>query len=587
LASGLGRSAAARRASIVTGERRPIVAGFQRTETGLHHRFGPAFATIGSVNQDSPRGPAFYEHFFGFHRPPFSLAPDTRFRFQSASHAAALEQITYALERREPIIVVTGEIGTGKTLLCRTVVEQSGRKTFVSVINDPALDCDDLLKRMLEDFGVVSRDRTAMTPTSRHDLVHALQEFLRSLVPIQAHAAVIIDEAQHARPDVLEQFRLVSNVQDEQGTLLQIILVGQTDLDRLLAKPELRQLSQRVSRFVRLDPLSANELELYIRHRLGVAREQRLPSKFPGARELERELADWDGSPQDPPFTPDAIAAVGRISGGIPRVVNLLCDRALEAAFSTQLRKVDAPLIDTAAAALGLTAAAAPAASALPVWPEVEPAEHAEDSEAPSDGGARSKRYAIVAALFALAAAAAWFGVRQMSQPSRPDRVSSAPTPAPRPAAQPPAAQAPAAQAPAAQAPAAQAPAAQALPAQAASAAAAPLRPAATPPAAAQSTPPRASTPAPASPAPGTNAASSAPIAGQFEIVVASFHTTTRATEVAAAIAALPEPVHQRESGGWQQVLAGPYRSADDARAAQQRLERAGFTGTHLTPATR
>src|SRR5919201_5806412 len=128
-----------------------------------------------------------YEGFFGFGQTPFSLAPDTRFRFQSASHAAALAQVTYALERREPVVVVTGEIGTGKTLLCRTIVERLERKTFLSIVNDPLLERDELLKQMLQDFGVVSRDRTRLSPTSRHDLIRALQEFVSSLSSLQAH----------------------------------------------------------------------------------------------------------------------------------------------------------------------------------------------------------------------------------------------------------------------------------------------------------------------------------------------------------------------------------------------------------------
>ncbi|HJZ74918.1 MAG TPA: AAA family ATPase [Vicinamibacterales bacterium] len=524
------------------------------------------------MNHDSARGPAFYEDFFGFHRPPFSLAPDTRFRFQSASHAGALDQITYALERREPIIVVTGEIGTGKTLLCRTVVEQSGRKTFVSIINDPHLSCDDLLKRMLEDFGVVSRDRTVTTPTSRHDLVHALQEFLASLTPIQAHAAVIVDEAQHMQPEVLEQIRLVANIQDEHGTLLQLILVGQTDLDRLLSRPELLQLRQRVSRFVRLDPLTPAELSLYIQHRLGVARERAVPSNFPGARDLQRELAEWDRAGLDSAFTPEAVAAVGRISQGIPRVVNLLCDRALEAAYASKLRTVDAPLVSEAAVALGLASDAESVAPAESVWPKLGPvadaAEHAEATAA----APRARRYGVIAASLAVAAVMAWFGVREIGRRTGGASVPGAQTQPPQPVAPP----------------------------EAAPNAAAPAREAATPtppaPPAGAPAPAAATEPAPASPvapAPRTPAAAggsgvpSAPAGDRFEIVVASFRTATRATDVANAIAALPEPVRQRSTGGWQQVLAGPYASAEQARAAQQRLERAGFTGTHVTPAER
>src|SRR3954471_17538465 len=104
-----------------------------------------------------------YEQFFGLREPPFSLAPNPRYLFESASHAGVLQQLTYAIERREPLLVVTGEIGTGKTLLCRTVLERLDRKTFVSVINDPLLERDDLLKQMLQDFGVISTDRTGVS----------------------------------------------------------------------------------------------------------------------------------------------------------------------------------------------------------------------------------------------------------------------------------------------------------------------------------------------------------------------------------------------------------------------------------------
>jgi general secretion pathway protein A len=516
------------------------------------------------VNNDSPRGPAFYEHFFRFHRPPFSLAPDTRFRFQSASHAAAMTQITYALERREPIIVVIGEIGTGKTLLCRTIVEQTDRKTFVSVINDPQLDGDELLKRMLEDFGVLSKDRTRMTPTSRHDLVHALQEFLASLKPIHAHAAVIIDEAHHMQPEVLEQIRLVSNIEDERGTLLQIILLGQTDLEHVMAQPSLRQLSQRVSRFVRLEPLSSDELTHYIHHRLGVARARPVPANFPGARELERELAEWDSAEADFPFTQDAVSAVGRISRGIPRVVNLLCDRALEAAYASQLATADTPQIKAAAESLGLATDAQPtAAPSLRLRPDLERTETRAD-ESSAISVPQTGRYALIAALLALAAVAVWFGMRGLGQPSTPEPASQVqaapPQPAPHPQAVPPAA--------------------------------APAREPATPSATPATTPlaatPSAAAPAPASAPPATGTAPSSAAAGdRFEIVVASFRTAARATDVATAISALPEPVRQRSAGGWEQVIAGPYASADLAREAQQRLERAGFTGIHISPAAR
>jgi general secretion pathway protein A len=519
------------------------------------------------VNYESSREPGGYEQFFGFDQPPFSLAPDTRFRFDSASHAAALKEITYALERREPIVVVTGEIGTGKTLLCRTVIERSDRKTFVAIINDPQLQRDDLLTRMLEDFGVVSKDRAARAPIARHELVHALQEFLGSLAPIQAHAVVILDEAQHAQPDVLEQIRLVSNIQDERGTLLQIMLVGQPGLNDLLAQPELRQLTQRVSRFARLDPLTAPEVARYIGHRLAVARERTKGSALPGASELERELAAWDGSQPDAPFAPDAIAAVAQISGGIPRVVNLLCDRALEAAYRGGLRTVDASTINGAAGALGLAAAAKPAAAALPVWPQLAAADSAATPAPEPPAASSARRYGAIAATVAVVAIA-WFGVRSAARRSPGEPVSRpAPAAAPQPA----------------------------RPAQAASTPAAAPRDPATP------TPATEPTPAPSAPAPpvtttppatpprttGTGAAAPAPAGGAFEIVVASFRTEARAADVVTAITALGEPVQRRFIGGWQQVVAGPYASDDLVRAAQQRLARAGFSGTHITATSR
>ena len=124
-----------------------------------------------------------YEPFFGLNEAPFSIAPDTRFLFASASFSAALSQLGHSLDRREPLVVVTGEIGTGKTLLCRAVLQQLRRKTFLSVVNDPFLERDDLLKQLLQDFGVIGKDRVKLTETSRHDLIEALHAFLRSPSP--------------------------------------------------------------------------------------------------------------------------------------------------------------------------------------------------------------------------------------------------------------------------------------------------------------------------------------------------------------------------------------------------------------------
>ena len=317
-----------------------------------------------------------YEAFFGLNEPPFSLAPDPRFLFASESHSTALAQVAYALERREPLVVITGEIGTGKTLLCRTVLQQLRRKTFLSVVGDPLLERDDLIKQLLEDFGVISRDRSRVAAASRHDLFHALQSFLTSLAPIQAHAVVIIDEAQHLQPEVLEEIRLLSNVDDERGTLLQIILVGQTGLETLLARPDLRQLQQRVTRRLHLDPLNRDEVERYITHRLAMAR-----GGNAAHADHEPSLEAFASNGASVEFTPDAIHAVSQLSGGLPRVVNLLCDRALEEAFAVRVRRIDGPLIHAAAEMLGLSEPpasqvtidlAAPPIAVAPALPVIE-----------------------------------------------------------------------------------------------------------------------------------------------------------------------------------------------------------------------
>jgi type II secretory pathway predicted ATPase ExeA len=470
-----------------------------------------------------------YEPFFGFHNRPFSLAPDTRFVYQSASHRAGLTQVTYALERREPIVVVTGEIGTGKTLLCRTVLERLNRKTFVSTITDPRLGRDDLFRQMLLDFGVVSRDRTTWAPASRHDLFHALEEFLASIAPLHAHAVVIIDEAQHVRPDVLEDVRLVSNVHDERGTLLQIVLIGQHDLEDVLARPELRQLKQRVSRYVRLEPLSVTEVAGYLDHRLAVARERPVQSAFPGARELQRALTEWETPTSGATFTAEAVRAVSQLSQGVPRIVNLLCDRALEAAYATQSRIVDESFIAAAARALGVSARSDELDLPVTTSPDIVGAAAAAPAAAASTTPAvvRARRHLAAVGVVGVAAAALWLGQRHLNP-----RDGNGPTGQSRRTVE--------------------------------------------PQAAVQPAPVTLAPPAPPSP----------DVSDAFEIVVSSFHTAARANDVAAEVAALGEPARVRAAPGWQQVVAGPYRSRSQGQDAQQRLARAGFTGTQLAPAT-
>jgi general secretion pathway protein A len=517
-----------------------------------------------------------YEQFFGLNEPPFSLSPNPRFVYESAAHAAALAQVAYSIERREPLVVITGEIGAGKTLLCRTVTQRIQRKTFLSVINDPQLERDDLLTQLLEDFGVISKDRRNLTRASRHELFTTLQNFLLTLVPLQAHAVVVIDEAQHLQPDVLEQIRLLSNIDDARGTLLQIILVGQSDLEPLLSRPELRQFQQRVSRRFRLDPLRGDEVQQYIEHRLAVARSSP-PSQLPGRSELEREVAAWGITSPAVAFTPEATATIARLSDGLPRVINIICDRALEHAHGLRTRTIDAQVILTAASAVGMPAyvesrplpapaAAQPApaapealepaepeaAGALPLWPPSTAGRSSEKGDPVAFGAlARaveprsSRKWLTIGVPAAVAGAlAVWLGVRAVRAPEpvqpRPQEAAAVPSRQSAPATPP--AQSPA-EAPAAAAPASGAPG-----------------------------------DGPASPA----AVPRPPASAGFEIVVASFRTQARAEAVVDQVAALNLPARRRVADGWQQVILGPFRSRAEADAARQQLDSAGLTGSQI-----
>jgi general secretion pathway protein A len=532
---------------------------------------------IQSMIVDEPGRADGYESFFGLREPPFSLSPNPRFRFASASHSAALAQAAAAIERREPLVVIIGDIGTGKTLLCRTMLQELRRRTFLSVVDDPMLGRDDLLEQLLQDFGIISKDRARLTSPTRHDLVDALQAFLRSLAPIGAHAVVIVDEAQHLQPEVLEQIRLLSNIDDNRGTLLQVMLVGQTDLDALLARPDLRQLQQRVSRRIRLEPLKGDEVREYIEHRLALARDEP-SSSTPGAVVEDAAAAGPPDTGASVAFTPDAIAAVAQRSGGLPRVINLLCDRALEEAYQARVRTIDVPLIAAAAGALGLDAlpatAGAPAPAEEPAgtmpnssgfWggaPIESGARAAHSEHEPEIGGAgpdprpavssRSAWYIALAAAGGAAAVAIWIGVHAMRTPE---------APAPPQAAAPVSTAAPSSTTPtdASQAPDAPRPQA--------------------------AVPTEAPSPSPPAPSAAASAARAVPASeGHFEVVVGSFRTDARAAAVAAAAGALALPVRRRVSNGWQQVIAGPFASRADAESAREKLNRAGLTGAQIVP---
>ena len=275
-----------------------------------------------------------YEDYYGFTEKPFSLTPDPKYLFRSESHANAFELLRYAIDRGEGFVVVTGEIGTGKTTLCRALLSEMDRKTCTALVLNPFLAEDDLLRLILQEFGLVSKDEAGLRSAqgmSKQALVSTLNEFLLSLLPIGARAVVIIDEAQNLPLPVLEQIRILSNLETTKEKLLQIILVGQVNLETLLRSPELRQLDQRVSIRARLEPLNAEESAAYIGHRLTIANPTR-----PVA------------------FSRKALEEVQAYSGGIPRLINLICDRALVGAYAARSNRVEAEMVTTAASNLQL-----------------------------------------------------------------------------------------------------------------------------------------------------------------------------------------------------------------------------------------
>ncbi len=252
-------------------------------------------------------GSLTYEIYFGLREKPFSLSPNPRFFFRTKSHGAAFAELLAGIRRREGILALTGEVGTGKTTLCRAVLESLDRKTFAAFVPDPILSREDLLKTLLVEFGVVSVDEIRaghLRGASRTELMYPLKEFLQSLQPLNAFAVVMIDEAQNLPSPLLEEIRILTDL-EQREKLLQLMLIGQPELQQRLAQDDMRQLRQRLSVRCELAPLSNADVGAYVAHRLAVAGSTRVS------------------------FTEQALRVVAAASGGIPRVINLLCDRAL------------------------------------------------------------------------------------------------------------------------------------------------------------------------------------------------------------------------------------------------------------------
>ena len=315
---------------------------------------GPRLLSV--KEQEDESGLLLYEPYYGLGEKPFSLSTDPRFLYKSTSHAPVFQDVLAGIRRREGLVVLTGEIGMGKTTLCRSVLAALDRKTFAAFVPDPFVSREDLLKILLVEFGVVSVDdlvRGRLQGASRAELSYPLYEFLRSLEPLEAFAVLLIDEAQNLPSSLLEEVRILA---DLEGTrkLLQVVLIGQPELSSALREPHMRQVKQRVTTHCELQPLDRDGVYGYVGHRLTVA----------GA------------SAERLHFTADALDLVFAASAGVPRVVNRLCDRTLQRGHEARAASIGTDLVRQAIADLQLTVADGAPIVATPaaVVPAVAPA---------------------------------------------------------------------------------------------------------------------------------------------------------------------------------------------------------------------
>ena len=256
-----------------------------------------------------------YNSFYGFKERPFQLVPNPAYLYLSRSHEEAMAHLVYAISQGDGFVEITGEVGTGKTTLCRAVLENLDQHTEAAYIFNPKLDSLQLLKAINDEFGVPSGG------TSVKELIDTLNVFLMKKKMEGKKVILIIDEAQNLNKDVLEQLRLLSNIETTTSKLIQIILVGQPELGEMLDSHELRQLGQRITLSCYLTPLNYRETREYIDHRIQVASQK-------------REVR----------FTRAALRAIYQYSGGIPRLINISCDRALLTAFGLNHKKITGPI---------------------------------------------------------------------------------------------------------------------------------------------------------------------------------------------------------------------------------------------------
>ncbi|MGM9486818.1 ExeA family protein [Ideonella sp. YS5] len=281
-----------------------------------------------------------YSKFFGLKHQPFSIAPDPRYLFMSERHREALAHLLYGLKGGGGFVLLTGEIGAGKTTVCRCFLEQVPPRCNVAYIFNPKLTVPELLQTVCDEFRIPLTELPAGTVRSVKDYIDPLNEFLLRTHAVGQSNVLIIDEAQNLSADVLEQLRLLTNLETAERKLLQIILIGQPELRDMLARPELEQLAQRVIARYHLGALGASETAHYVQHRLGVA-----------------------GGSGAMPFDKPALKRIHQLSRGVPRRINLLCDRALLGGYATGQQRIGTEVVEQAAAEVFGTAPAGRAAA--------------------------------------------------------------------------------------------------------------------------------------------------------------------------------------------------------------------------------
>lgn len=278
-----------------------------------------------------------YTGFFGLHSQPFSIAPNPEFMYLGARHAEALAHLRYGLGDAGGFVLLTGEVGTGKTTVSRCLLAELPPQTQVAFILNPTLSELELLAAICDELKI----RYKKTDASLKLLTDKITTKLLKNHQAGFTTILIIDEAQHLQPAVLEQLRLLTNLETNTKKLLQVILIGQPELQQLLQRQDLRQLAQRITARYHLMPLTLAEVKYYVQHRLQVAG-------------CERAI-----------FTDAAFKSLFKLSGGIPRLLNLICDRALLGAYSQQKALIDASLVQQAASEI---IAISPQETSLSKW---------------------------------------------------------------------------------------------------------------------------------------------------------------------------------------------------------------------------